>query len=113
MALPLPTSSHPTSEGSNLFGPNWPFSKPFNIFGPNGPPPTILTGLATNTTIKKISQHLTNGASLHQEVGSTGAGSVTNNGTSPQGEVISGGGASGFAPLGPILFGTGITSLVG
>ena len=100
MALPVPSSSHPTSEGSNLFGPNWPFSKPFNPFGPNGPPPTILPGLPTNTIIKEIGQH--------QEVGSTGAGSVPNNGTSPQGEVISGGGASGFAP---ILVGAGFTPL--
>ena len=105
-ALPaVPSSSSPedSTGSSSIFGPGWPFSdskpsflgpkwpfsdtKPFNHFGPNHPDvtPTTETG-----------QKLTNGTSPQQEVTPSTVDSVSNNGTSPHGSVISGDGAGGW-----------------
>ena len=121
MARPVPSSSDPNSDGSNFFGPNWPFSdsnSPFNPFGPKGPPPSILPGLPTITLNKEMVQSFPTASASQEEVSSTVKGSEPNIGTSPKPDVISGGGAGGghgsgvyeggsseFVPLGPLIFG--------
>ena len=105
MALPVPSSSDSNSKGSNFFGPDWPFSdpnKPFNVFGQNGPPPSTLPGLLNKAQSKEMDQNSFKVSPPH-EVNPIIEVSVPKNGTSSDGGVISGGGAAGFAPLGPIL----------